>query len=93
MGKIMDRITGRQSEPRLYVPGAAEHREEREKRAKECSGVLIDAYFNGVDPINGNELSLELRDAIAPLAIQRFMDEISERTAEATNMDYLKGGK
>lgn len=79
MGKIRDLIFRREKEPQFAV--ADTHTRPLEQRARECGGVLVDAYFQHKDPITGVELSEELIAAIAPFSLQRLSEEI-EKQAE-----------
>ena len=72
MGKIKDIILGTGAE----LSAANNHRVDMEQKGLENAGLIIDAYFRGTDPINGNELSEEFKAALAPIALSTLSDEI-----------------
>ncbi|MDB5163647.1 MAG: hypothetical protein JWS12_264 [Candidatus Saccharibacteria bacterium] len=74
MGKMKELFTRDKQE----LTASRTFTESMEQRAKECAGVLIDAYFQGTDPMTGVKLSPELHAAIAPFALEQFMKQVHE---------------
>ncbi len=88
MRKLIDRIRGRS--PELSVPHT--YLQITPEEATRASSMLLDAYFQGVDPITNTKLSNELRDALGTVALPQLIAEINAnvqaRTHEAQVIEF-----